>query len=500
MDSLKQKFFESIISILPVMIIIMLVSTILNFSLPTLISVVISTLLLLIGISLFTYGSDLSMIEIGKSVGSKLVNTRKPFLIFIISFVVGIIITVAEPDLKVLANQMTAINPYIFIICVGLGVGLFLGLSTMRIIYQINLKLILLLSYGLIIILMFLVDKQLLPVSFDAGGVTTGPMSVPFILAMGLGFSKSRSRKESKNDSFGLVALCSIGPVLTVLLLSIFMKGDMSYTYNISSEITNMNELFDSYIIQIIPTIKDVFFSLSPILILFIIFNLVTKSIQKQKLKRVILGLAVSYLGLVLFFIGVTSGYMKIAYLIGINLYDKQELLITLGIIIGFVIVKAEPAVAVLTEQIEKISLGSISRSVMNNSIALGVALAITLSILRVIIGIDILPFLLGGYILSLLLMFITPKLFTMVAFDAGGAVSGPMTTSFLLPLIIGICYAHGGNVLTDAFGVVALVALSPLLTIQILGVIYKIKTKIKDYQTGADETIIEYDWKCNNG
>ena len=500
MDSLKQKFFESIISILPVMIIIMLVSTILNFSLPTIISVIISTLLLLIGISLFTYGSDLSMIEIGKSVGSKLVNTRKPFLIFIISFVVGIIITVAEPDLKVLANQMTAINPYIFIICVGLGVGLFLGLSTMRIIYQINLKLILLLSYGLIIILMFLVDKQLLPVSFDAGGVTTGPMSVPFILAMGLGFSKSRSRKESKNDSFGLVALCSIGPVLTVLLLSIFMKGDMNYTYNISSEITNMSDLFNSYITQILPTLKDVFFSLSPILILFIIFNLATKSIQKQKLKRVILGLAVSYLGLVLFFIGVTSGYMKIAYLIGINLYDKQELLITLGIIIGFVIVKAEPAVAVLTEQIEKISLGSISRSVMNNSIALGVALAITLSILRVIIGIDILPFLLGGYILSLLLMFITPKLFTMVAFDAGGAVSGPMTTSFLLPLIIGICYAHGGNVLTDAFGVVALVALSPLLTIQILGVIYKIKTKIKDYQTGADETIIEYDWKCNNG
>ena len=500
MDSLKQKFFESIISILPVMIIIMFVSTILNFSLPTLISVVVSTLLLLIGISLFTYGSDLSMIEIGKSVGSKLVNTRKPFLIFIISFIVGIFITIAEPDLKVLADQMTAINPYIFITCVGLGVGLFLGLSTMRIIYQINLKVILLLSYGLIILLMFLVDKQMLPVSFDAGGVTTGPMSVPFILAMGLGFSKSRSRKESKNDSFGLVALCSIGPVLTVLLLSIFMKGDMSYTYNISSEMTNMSDLFNSYVVQIIPTIKDVFLSLSPILILFIIFNIITKSIQKQKLNRVILGLFVSYLGLVLFFIGVTSGYMKVAYLIGMNLYDKQELLIVLGIIIGFVIVKAEPAVAVLTEQIEKISLGSISRRVMNNAIALGVALAITLSILRVLNGIDILPFLLGGYLLSLLLMFITPKLFTMVAFDAGGAVSGPMTTSFLLPLIIGICYATGGNVLTDAFGVVALVALSPLLTIQILGVIYKIKTKIKDYQVGADETIIEYDWKCNNG
>lgn len=500
MDSLKQKFFESIISILPVMIIIMLVSTILGFSIPTIISVVISTLLLLIGISLFTYGSDLSMIEIGKNVGSKLVNTRKPFFIFIISFIVGIIITVAEPDLKVLADQMTAINPYIFIICVGLGVGLFLGLATIRIIYQIDLKLILILSYGIIMLLMFLIDNQLIPVSFDAGGVTTGPMSVPFILAMGLGFSKARSRKESKNDSFGLVALCSIGPVLMVLLLSIFMKSDMNYTYNISNEITNMNDLIDSYMIQILPTIKSVFLSLFPILALFIIFNIATKSIQKQKLNRVILGLTLSFIGLVLFFIGVASGYTKVAYLIGINLYDKPELLIILGIIIGFVIVKAEPAVAVLTEQIEKISLGSISRRVMNNAIALGVSLAITISIIRVITGIEILPFLLIGYLLSLLLMFVTPKLFTMVAFDAGGAVTGPMTTSFLLPLIIGICYISGGNVLTDAFGVVALVALSPLLTIQILGVIYKIKTKIKDYQTGADETIIEYDWKCNNG
>ena len=500
MDSLKQKFFESIISILPIMIIIMIISTILDFSLATFISVIISTLLLLVGISLFTYGSNLSMIEIGTVIGSKLVNTRKPFLIFIISFIVGIIITIAEPDLRVLANQMNAINPYIFIFCVSLGVGLFLAISTMRIIYQIDLKIVLLLSYGLIILLMFFVDKQLLPVSFDAGGVTTGPMSVPFILAMGLGFSKARSRKESKNDSFGLVALCSIGPILTVLLLSFLMKGNINYTYNISSEITNMSDLVNSYLNQILPTLKDVFLSLLPILILFIIFNIITKSIQKQKLKRVILGLLLSLIGLVLFFIGVTSGYMKLAYLIGINLYDKQELLIIIGIIIGFVIVKAEPAVAVLTEQIEKISLGSISKRVMNTAIALGVSLAITISILRVLIGIEILPFLLIGYILSLLLMFFTPKLFTMVAFDAGGAVTGPMTTSFLLPLVIGICYASGGNVLTDAFGLVALVALSPLITIQIFGVIYKIQTKIKDYQIGADETIIEYDWKCNNG
>lgn len=500
MDSLKQKFLDSIVSILPVMIVIMIVATILNFSVLTVASITISTLLLLVGISLFTYGSELSMIEIGKELGSKLVNTRKPFLIFIVSFIVGIIITVAEPDLKVLANQMTAINPYIFIICVGIGVGLFLTIATIRIIYQIDLKLILILSYGLIILLMFLVDKRLIPISFDAGGVTTGPMSVPFILAMGLGFSKARSRKESKNDSFGLVALCSIGPIFTVLLLSLFMKGNMEYTYNIYGEATSLTELVNSYIVLIVPVLKDVFLSLLPILILFIIFNIKTKAIQSHKLIRVILGLILAYIGLVLFFIGVSAGYMKVAYLIGMNLFEKQELLIIVGIVIGFIVVKAEPAVSVLTEQIEKISSGSISKRVMKNSIAIGVSIAITLSILRVLIGLDIIPILLIGYIISLLLMFVSPKLFTMLAFDAGGAVTGPMTTSFLLPMIIGICYINGGNVLTDAFGVVALVALSPLLTIQLLGVIYKIKTRIKDSQLGIDESIIEYDWKCTNG
>ena len=499
MDSLKQKFFDSIISILPIMIIILIVGSFLQFSVTTILSIVISTILLVIGISLFTYGSEISMIEIGKSIGSSLVNTKSPLFIFIISIIVGIIITIAEPDLKVLASQMTAINPKLFILIVSSGVGLFLSLATMRIIYQIDLKLILWLTYGVIILLMFIVNKEMLPISFDAGGVTTGPMSVPFIVAMGVGFSKARSRKESKNDSFGLVALCSIGPVLTVLLLSLFMDNNLSYTYDIGTEITSLSELFNSYISQALPTLKDVSISLLPILILFIIFNISTRNIQKQKLKRVIFGLIVSFIGISLFFIGVTSGYMKIAYLIGVNMADKQELLIILGVIIGFVIVKAEPAVAVLTEQIERITLGSINKKLINGALSIGVALAISLSILRVLNGMDILPFLVGGYLISLVLMFFTPKLFTMVAFDAGGAISGPMTSSFLLPLVIGVCYVHGGDVFTDAFGLVALVALSPLITIQILGFIYSVKLKIES-QIRINESIIEYDWKCNNG
>lgn len=497
-QNIKSKLRESIYSILPIMVIMILVSLLLKFNIVTMVSILISTILLVIGICLFTYGADISMIEIGKSIASSLVKTKKPFFIAFIAFIVGIIITVAEPDLKVLADQMTAINGTTLILCVGLGVGIFLALASLRIIYQIDLKLFIVVFYGLVLLLMLFVDKMMIPVSFDSGGVTTGPMSVPFIIAMGLGFSASRSRKESKDDSFGLVAMCSIGPILIVLLFSLLNKGDMVYEYNITPEINDFASLLSEYISEIIPTLKEVSLSLLPILSLFIIFNLITKKIKKNKLKRIIVGLIITFIGLSLFFIGVNAGYMKIAYLIGIKMFANYEfLLIPLGIIVGLVIVKAEPAVAVLTGQIEKITQGSVSKKLINNIIALGVAAAIAISIIRVLTGISIIWFLVIGYIISILLMFITPKIFTMIAFDSGGAVSGPMTTSFLLPLVIGICYQKGGNVMNDAFGLVALVALSPLLTIQTFGAIYAFKSKHVVDVNSLDESIIEYDWRC---
>ena len=441
------------------------------------------------------------MIEIGKSVASTLVKTKKPLLIAFIALIVGIIITVAEPDLKVLAEQMTAIDNTTLILCVGFGVGLFLALASLRIIYQIDLKIFIFVFYGLILALMLFVDKAMVPVSFDSGGVTTGPMSVPFIIAMGIGFSVSRARKESRDDSFGLVAMCSIGPILIVLLFSLLIRSDMTYKYNISEEITNFGALFSSYMREIIPTLKEVSISLLPIFLLFVIFNLITKKIKKNKLKQVIVGMIIAFIGLVLFFIGVNAGYMKAAYLIGIRMFANYEyLLIPLGIIVGLVIVKAEPAVAVLTSQIEKITQGSVSKRVVNNIISFGVAIAIAVSIIRVLTGISIIWFLLIGYVLAILLMFITPKIFTMIAFDSGGAVSGPMTTSFLLPLIIGICYQKGGNVMTDAFGLVALVALSPLLTIQAFGAIYDLKSRYVIDVNTIDESIVDYDWRWVNG
>lgn len=498
MNELKEKFKEAISSILPIAIVMIISSLILGFKIHTTLSIVFSTLLLIIGVTLFTYGAELSMIEIGKVIASSLVKTKKPLLITLVALLVGIIITVAEPDLKVLATQMTAIPSSTLILCVGLGVGLFLSLAAIRILFQIDLKKIIAFFYLLLIGFLFISHKEMVPVAFDSGGVTTGPMSVPFIIAMGIGFSKARPKKEAKENSFGLVALCSIGPILTVLLLGLLMPSNMAYSYDIAPETASFTVLLKEYIHEIIPIIKDVTISLLPILIVFLIFNMITKKVKKKKTRTIITGLVITLLGLALFFLGVNIGYMPNAYLLGMELHEKLGLLtIIFGIIIGFVIVRAEPAVSVLTEQIEEMTEGSLKKSLLTNTIACGVSVAVALSITRVMTGMPITWILVIGYLIAIALMIFTPKIFTMVAFDSGGAVSGPMTTSFLLPFIIGICYGHGGNVLTDAFGLVAFVALSPLITIQILGIIYRIVSSRKSTtEATLDETIIDFEWR----
>lgn len=491
---IKEKVKEAVLSIIPVMIVMVILGFCLGFNIVTMISILISTVLLIAGVSLFTFGADLSMLEIGKTISSSLLKTKKVSIIAFVCFIVGVVITIAEPDLKVLASQMTAVDSSTLILCVGVGVGLFLCIAALRIIYQASLKLLVGFFYVFLMFMLFISNKEMIPVAFDSGGVTTGPMSVPFILAMGIGFSNAVSRKNSSNDSFGLVALCSIGPIITVLLLGLLMNSDMTYVYDIAPEVTNFSTLILNYVGELMPILKEVLISLLPIFVLFVIFSLVTKNVSKRKFIKIVIGLIITIMGLTLFFIGVNVGYMPIAYLLGMKLYNTSKILLVLiGLVIGFVIVKAEPAVAVLTEQIEKITQGSIKRSVMNNTIAIGVAVAVGLSIVRVITGVSIFYFLLIGYIIAILLMKFSPDIFTMVAFDSGGAVTGPMTTSFLLPLIIGICYACGGNVLTDAFGLVAFVALSPLITIQILGIVYKIKSSKMKTVEDIDESIVEF-------
>lgn len=490
-----EKLKEAVYSIVPVMIIMMIIGIFLGLNIVTLISILFSTVLLIAGVSFFTLGASLSMMEIGKFISSTLLRSRKIWLIFFISFIVGIVITIAEPDLKVLASQMTAINDNLLIMSVGLGVGLFLSVAAIRIVFQINMKKIIFFCYSLLIIMLFISNKQIIPLAFDSGGVTTGPISVPFILSMGIGFSRLSSKKNSSDDSFGLIALCSIGPILTMLLLGLVIDSDYSYTYNISEELTDFSLMFSNYFHEVLPIFKDVLISLLPIVGVYIVFVLINNKISKRQLLKVFIGLLITLIGLSIFFIGVNAGYLPVAYIIGINMFNKaNNLLIVLGLVIGFVIVKAEPAVAVLTEQIEIITDGSIKKKVMNNTIAIGVAIAVGLSIFRVINGISIIPFLAIGYAVVLILMCFSPDIFTMVSFDSGGAVTGPMTTSFLLPFVIGLCYACGGNVLTDAFGLVAFVAMSPLITIQILGILYKYKQNRVEKLMDIDESIVDFE------
>ena len=488
------KFKESISSILPVMVIMLIISFFLGFNNVTIATLLISTLLLIMGITMFSLGASLSMMEMGKFISNKLLKTKKILLIFFVSFIVGIVITVAEPDLKVLASQMTAISDTTLILFVGIGVGLFLGIAALRIIFQINIKKIIFFCYMILILMLFISNSNIIPLAFDSGGVTTGPISVPFILSIGIGFSSLNSRKNTSDDSFGLIALCSIGPILTILIMGLFVNSDFTYKYNISEQLTSFSVMISNFLYEIIPICKDVLISMLPIFFVYIIFILINKKIDIKQFVKVLIGMIVTLIGLTLFFVGVNVGYLNIAYLIGINLFTKiNSLLVIIGFIIGFVIVKAEPAVSILTEQIEKITDGSIKKSVMNNTIAIGVAIAVSLSIFRLINGFSIIPFLVFGYLIVLILMFFCPDIFTMISFDSGGAVTGPMTTSFLLPFIIGICYACGGNVLTDAFGLVAFVAMSPLITIQILGIIYKYKQSKNNRFINIDESIIDF-------
>lgn len=496
-DNFKKYLKETTLTIIPICLIIVITALLFKFDSKMILSFVISSILLIIGISLFTFGADISMMLIGEKLGSKLIKSKNIFLILIVTLLIGIIITIAEPDLKVLATQITSIDSTKLIFSVGLGVGIFLTLATIKILFKLNLRNILIISYTLIFASLFFMPQDFIPMAFDSSGVTTGPISVPFILALGVGFTSYRTDSNTKNDTFGLIALCSIGPIITVLLLGMLYNGTGSYDTSI---FYNNNQLIFEYINKFLKCTKDVLWSMIPIIIVFILFKLFAKkTFTKRENKKIILGFIITFIGLSLFLTGVNVGFMKMGYSIGENFIflENNKLIIPFGMIIGFLVVLVEPAVKILNSEIEEITEGSISKTMMQLSLSFGVAIAVGLSLIRIFTGISILYILVPGYLIALILTFFTPKIFTSIAFDSGGSVSGPLTATFILPFAIGACISLGGNIITEAFGLVALIAMSPLITIQLLGIVFKIKTKQEIYKE-IDETIIDYDWREN--
>ena len=483
---LEEKWKEAAAGVLPIAAIVgVLCFTIAPMATDLALSFVIGTGLLIAGLGLFFYGSENSITPMGTEIGARLTQSRNIGLILVLSFVLGIIVTVAEPDLQVLAVNVPHIHTAVLIITVSVGVGFFLMLSMLRILLGIPLRWLLILFYAAIFAIAFCSDAGYLSVAFDSGGVTTGPMTSPFIISLGIGVAAIRSDARAEEDSFGLVALCSIGPILAVLLLSFVYTatgGEIA-----AADVTayaHTVALGTDYLQAVPHYMKEVAMALSPVILFFLLFQLTILKLPKKPFLRIVIGLFHTYLGLVLFLTGVNVGFSSLGLMLGQALAEgwTKLLIVPVVMLMGYFIVAAEPAVHVLNAQVEEISAGAVSKQAMHVSLSIAIATAMGLSIIRILYAIPILYFLVPGYAVSLLLSFFVPRMFTAIAFDAGGVASGPMSATFMLPFAFGVCRAVGGNVLTDAFGIVALVAMMPLITVQCMGAVAKMRTvKLKE-------------------
>ena len=479
---LLEKLREAAASVLPISLIVLAICFVLvPVDTGLMLSFVLATAMLILGMGLFTLGAEMSMSKIGNYMGAKLTKSRKLSLILIVSFLLGVAITVAEPDLQVLAANVPEIDKTVLILTVSVGVGIFLMLCMVRILFGISLRLLLIVFYVLVFLAAFLSDQGILAVAFDSGGVTTGPMTVPFIMALGVGVASIRSDENAKADSFGLVGLCSIGPIASVLLLGAIYKTQPAQAESeAAAAITNTVALGRDYLHAFPEYLKEVTLALLPIVVFFLIFQVVSLRLRKLPFLRVMVGILYTYAGLVLFLTGVNVGFSPVGYALGAALTEgwKLWLLIPLAMLMGWFIINAEPAVHILNRQVEDLSAGAISAKAMGMSLSIAVSAAGGLAMLRVITGVSIMYFLVPGYFIALALSFFVPRTFTAIAFDSGGVASGPLTATFMLPFAMGASEALGGNVMTDAFGLVALVAMMPLITVQAMGGIYVLKSK----------------------
>ena len=468
------KIKESLRSVLPVTLIVVFLNftSLVNLELKEIITFVVSSIFLILGIGLFTLGADIAMTPMGEHVGSGLTKAKNLKLLLIICFALGILITIAEPDLTVLANQ---VGSKLIIIFVGLGVGLFLILAILKIVFKKDLASMLIYFYMVLFalaLLLIAIDPEnfkLIPLSFDSGGVTTGPITVPFIMALGIGIAATIGGKNASENSFGLVAMCSVGPILAVLILSLVNGGDISSP--------NLNDylIADNLLLATLETLgkttKDVTLALGLVVGFFFIINFIFLKLPKKKLLQIGVGTIFTYVGLIIFLTAVHIGFMPVGFEMGQELVKTSPIAVSIiGFVLGLVVVLAEPAVHVLNKQVEEITNGTVSKKAMLIALSIGVGISICLSVIRIIFKFSILYYLIPGYLLSLGISFFVPKIYTAIAFDSGGVASGPLTSTFILPFAIGTCVAMNGNILSDAFGIVAMVAMTPLITIQMLG------------------------------
>ena len=507
MKILALKIKEAALSVLPVMLIVLIIcfTPLVDLSTAEITAFIVASVMLVIGIGLFNLGADLAMSPMGEHVGSGLSKSGKPALLLIVCFVMGVMITIAEPDLSVLAGQVSdMVKNYVLIGVVGVGVGLFLLLSIIRTVKNKPLPQYLmffyLLLFALVAVLILREGNDFAALAFDSGGVTTGPITVPFIMALGIGIASSVGHSKSAENNFGSIAFCSVGPVLAVVAIGLTSKGKVNYTlpdYSVESKIGS------NLVHTLLETVGEVAVALVLIAGIFFILQFTLLKLPAKKLFQIINGIIYTFVGLVIFMTAVKIGFMPVGFKLGTQLSEKLHpaALVGFGFLTGMVTVLAEPAIHVLNKQVENVTGGSVSGRSMMIALSIGVGISIALSIIRIIFDFSILYYLIPGYIISLGLSLLVPGIYTAIAFDSGGVASGPLTSSFILPFAIGACsMLQGvGKIPVDAFGVVAMVAMTPLITIQLLGFRAITAERVKNKRAMArilsadDEQIIEF-------
>ncbi len=506
---LFSKLKESLISVLPITAIVLIISftPLVTLTTAETVAFAVCAVLLILGIGLFNLGADLAMTPMGSHVGEGLTRSKKVMILVAVCFFMGLLITIAEPDLTVLAEQVKDIMPgegdaskWILIITVGLGVGLFLVIAVLKIIFHKSLAPLLMFFYMLLFAVSAMLIESgkggLFPLSFDSGGVTTGPITVPFIMALGFGIATTIGGRNANENSFGLIALCSVGPIIAVMLLSLTTTGDLG-AYDTMKYAMKLDEIGE----LIVGKIGEVALALGLIVAFFLVLQFTVLKLPKKKLIQMAIGIAYTFVGLVIFLVAVEIGFMPVGFKLGQQLAEfSSALLIVFGFIIGMVVVLAEPAIHVLNKQVEEVTGGGVKKIEMLLALSIAVGISIGLSLIRTIFQFSLLYYLIPGYMISLGLSFFVPKMYTGIAFDSGGVASGPLTSSFILPLVIGACFQIEGDVYSYAYGVVAMVAMTPLITIQILGFKAVVSSKVRSnvrmrrILSADDEQIIYFD------
>ncbi len=478
---LLKKLKESFLSVLPISLIVVILSIVFcPLDANTYITFCISAILLIIGMSLFTMGTDMSMSQMGESIGKSLYKSKKLSLMIICTAFIGFIITFAEPDLAVLARQISNMGilqeEYLFIAVVSIGVGIFLIFAILKAIFNLKLSIILAIGYSLLFIFCFFVPDYMVPIAFDSGSVTTGPISVPFLISFGLGIASMGSSGKSNDDNaLGYIALSSLGPIIAVMTLGLFLPKDIVIitSQQTTDTLTGLQLLGTSFV----DYLKEVALTILPIIIIFLIFQFTMLKLSKTTLKRIIIGLIYTYVGVVLFLTGVNAGYLPIASILGNALASSSIswILIPLSVLLGYFIIAAEPAVQVLKKQIEEVTNGGIRQKTILVCVSIGVALSVLLAMLKTLYNIPLIAILLPVYGICIGLSFFNSSLFVSIAFDAGGTATGAMAVSFILPFLAGVAAVVGAD---SGFGTIALIAAMPILTLQILGAMFKVASK----------------------